>query len=130
MKEFTGYQCDHCSKLYKSKYHCNNHELNKCTHNPKNWDRCLGCIFSQQFQETIEVDSEHPYYGYQEFYEKTVTKYKCKKLEKEMYPFKAHAKNLPKRFPDTFKGIEQMPYLRSSGKETAFAVVHFCVFFR
>ena len=40
--ETTIYECEHCGKYYKSKYHCEKHEL-MCKQNPANQRACFGC---------------------------------------------------------------------------------------
>jgi len=105
MIEFKGYKCEYCSKLYQSKYHCKNHEETKCTYNPKNWDKCIECAHSVKQEGTYEFECE--YSG--DTISRSTTTYSCSKLNIEMYPFKAAAKKLPSRFPETFKDKTQMP---------------------
>ncbi|MFT5450582.1 MAG: hypothetical protein ACI9N9_000059 [Enterobacterales bacterium] len=42
MKEFNGYKCDHCSKLYQRKGACESHEVS-CKKNPENKRPCFEC---------------------------------------------------------------------------------------
>ena len=111
MIEFNGYKCEYCGKLYQTKHHCKNHEENKCTRNPKNWDKCIGCIYSQQYQDTIDIKFPDPVSGGYGMLtdEKQVTKYQCLKLKKQMYPFKAKSKGYVNKYPDTFGELHQMP---------------------
>jgi hypothetical protein len=97
------YYCDYCNKHLFLKHAMIKHE-NLCGQNPKNWDACIDCAFCEKIDVTYWIDND---WGGD--IEKTAQGFKCGKLDKEMYPFKAAKKNLPARFPGTFEGKEQMP---------------------
>lgn len=55
MKEFTGYKCDHCGKLYQREHACETHER-KCMKNPVNHRDCLN-FCSHLDRRDIEYDT-------------------------------------------------------------------------
>lgn len=107
MKEETKkvYHCDFCKKILFLKHAMAKHET-MCNNNPKNWDACINCANCQEVEVKYYVDG---YYSSGEGQERTVQGFKCTKLDKDLYPFKAFKKNLPEKWPETFEGKEQMP---------------------
>ena len=96
------YKCDHCRKVYQVKNACAIHEFN-CTRNPKNIAACGGCVFMEERPTEYFYDT-----GYGESSAKS-TKFHCKKLDKDMYPYKAIRLGLLDKYPEQFEEQEQMP---------------------
>lgn len=72
----TIYECEHCGKYYKRKYHCEKHEL-MCKKNPANQRACFGC--SNLSMETTTM------YGYLDN-EYDVKLLHCSVKDKFVYP--------------------------------------------
>lgn len=110
MKEFKGYKCEFCSKLYQSKYHCEKHEI-LCYHNPRNNHQCFYCYYCTK--ETINVKNNNEYYQVDEFgtIAETINVkiYHCKKLNKNLYPVSVLRKKLNIRYPEHFANQILMP---------------------
>ncbi len=99
------YYCDHCKKYYLRKDSCVKHEL-ICHKNPDNNRDCWGCNHLAKEETSIYHDT---YIGEQE---QKVQLFKCRKLEKWVYPPKVEMKNnwfdlgdefnepMPKECPD------------------------------
>lgn len=100
------FQCDHCKRNMFVKHACIKHEDN-CSKNPKNFHACGGCAYLQETEVEYWVKQNYNYES--GGYSNTVRGFKCTKLDKELYPFKATKKGLPDKYPGTFEGKEQMP---------------------
>ncbi|MNL06451.1 hypothetical protein D3C87_1270860 [compost metagenome] len=113
MKEInniTIYKCDFCAKELKRKYAMINHEL-ICNDNPENKKACHFCTHLEQVDK--EVYFENPYYNpdYNDDdgkYE-TVKVFRCKKLDKFMFPYSIEKRGLSNKYPSTFDEQEPMP---------------------
>lgn len=87
------------------------HEKN-CYSNPENFRICSGCGYLEEIKTTYLADVRRfgENYGVIEDVEERATNgFRCKKLDKEMYPFKAERKGLPEKYPESFEGKEPMP---------------------
>lgn len=98
------FTCDFCKKkkLYVRGAMAR-HEFN-CTYNPKNFSACSTCKHCEVIQFTITHDD-----GNFEWCVQQTRGFRCAKLNKGMYPFQAVKKGLLIKYPDQFKGQEQMP---------------------
>lgn len=100
----TIYVCDHCKKKLYVRQAMERHEK-WCTKNPENYKACGGCVYL----EDIKV----PYDVYDELGEISAQKeangFRCKKLDKILYPLKVEVKGLVKKYPETFKAQHPMP---------------------
>jgi hypothetical protein len=101
----TVFTCDHCEKKLFRKHAMVKHE-SFCQSNPDNYDACLNCKFIQLGEKVIHIESQD---YYMTDYIKTVRTFHCSKLDQPMYPFKAHKRGLPERFPEDFFGQIRMP---------------------
>lgn len=82
MKEFLGYKCDHCSKLYQKKHACSDHE-EICLKNPENYKPCLdSCEFLKR-KEIEYYTGFDDYHSGEPVYKKTKG-FHCSKLDKLM----------------------------------------------
>lgn len=102
LENITLYKCDFCPKRLIRKHAMEYHEHN-CSSNPKNQSACSGCAFIVEERKDIYYSDP---YGEGSFISKT---FKCEKLNKKMYPFKAVKMGLVDKYPETFEGEEQMP---------------------
>lgn len=109
----TIYQCDFCNRKMFKKHAMIAHEL-WCNSNPENFRACSGCKYLEEKQ--VEYSYNIPTVGQGLgiiFDGKTITKkttgFRCNKLNKDIYPFKAEKLNLPYKYPETFEGQEPMP---------------------
>jgi len=107
MKEFKGYKCDHCGKLYQIKHACEKHENISCRKHPKNDHRCWHCPHIQVSIEDLFV-GDCPYSG--EEWRKQKTFY-CKKKEVNLYShhFDKHIASYDPAQSDESKSIIRMP---------------------
>lgn len=105
MKELTKkvFYCDYCKKHGLSKSSMSRHEK-WCNYNPENRRACEGCINLEEVEVEYLFDSDE--YG---VIKKSSKGFRCKVLDKILYPVKAEKKDLPNKFPQTFKNQEQMP---------------------
>lgn len=100
----TLYICEHCNKKMQIKNAMIKHEFN-CPSNPKNMSACSGCIHMAEGETNV-------YYSFGPDIPETSRKCKtfhCKKLNKDLYPFKVVRKGLLEKYPESFEGMEQMP---------------------
>jgi len=100
MKIQTGvtlYRCDHCNKRYQVKNACEKHER-FCGKNPINHHACLTCEHLCKTVEEIEVDEYSNEWNTVISKQIKVTTFTCKALDKQLYSFRALAKNLVERF--------------------------------
>lgn len=82
------------------------HHEKWCASNPDNWKACSGCV---NLEETlVEVES-----GYMEDGVRDAKAFRCKVLNKLLYPIKVERRGLNKLYPETFKNQEPMPKLCS-----------------
>lgn len=101
------YQCEFCKRKMFRKHSMERHEK-WCDHNPDNFRKCHWC----SHLETISVEyyiTVYSPYGDLDETRKETTGFRCKKLDKMLYPFKAEKKGLPDKYPETFDGQEPMP---------------------
>lgn len=98
--------CDHCRKKMFGKGAMSKHEK-LCSSNPENWRACSGCVHCEP--ETVTYTTEVDLDEYRGPTERKSTAFRCKVLDKLMYPFKAEKKGLIKAFPNTFVNQEPMP---------------------
>lgn len=105
MKELTKkvFYCDHCKKHGLSKGSMSKHEK-WCNYNPENRRACEGCINLEEVPIKYLYDSDE--YG---VYTKEAKGFRCKILDKILYPLKVERKDLINRFPKTFENQERMP---------------------
>jgi hypothetical protein len=105
MKELTKkiYYCEHCKKHGLSKGHMAFHEK-WCDNNPENKKACIGCANL----ESVEIDGV--YFDHEgNDYSRKFNGFRCKALDKKLYPLKAERKDLPNKYPGTFDDQEPMP---------------------
>lgn len=103
MKQYTctAYRCDHCNKNYLRKHAAEKHEK-YCNQNPENFHACYNeCKYLEQTKKVVYGDE----YGSS----RNVTIYRCTKLDKILYNFKAEALGLLSKYPEHFEGQERMP---------------------
>jgi len=98
----TLYVCEHCARKMFRKHSMVNHE-EKCDKNPKNVKACFGCVHLT----TEEVEYEVEYYDGSDGRKSGC--FKCEKLNKIMYSWKAEKLNLPEKYPETFDEQKPMP---------------------
>lgn len=108
------YCCEFCNKQMFVKGRMITHEL-KCKNNPLNIEACRGCIYCEK---NISV-SYFTDTGYGER-ESISNCFKCTKLDKLMYPYRAEYKGLPKKYPETFDGQIAMPRVCEFKQEEEF----------
>ncbi len=78
-----------------------------CIKNPVNSKACFnGCVHLTT--EEVERCTGYSYDGDQHF--TTSGCFKCVKLKKLMYSFKAEQRGLPEMYPDDFEDQEKMPH--------------------
>lgn len=108
MKEVVKkvYYCDFCKKKGLSKYAMVKHEL-FCNSKPENFPSCSGCSHLEQ----TEIEYVNFYFnGYNESESIRKTNgFRCKKMDKLLYPLKALRLGLPSKYPETFYAQELMP---------------------
>ena len=107
MKEFQGFKCDHCGKLYQKKHACEKHEGSLCRKHPNNSHPCWFCPHLSE--STIDhFRGEDPYMG--EIWVKSRSYY-CKKKEVNLYSY-GYDKHITSYDPaqqDESKPLERMP---------------------
>lgn len=101
----TVYYCDHCKKKLLRKKAMEHHEK-YCASNPDNRRACEGCEHLEE--TTVEVEYGDDYYTNEPVIRR-VKAFRCKKLDKMLYPIKAEQRRLPERYPWTFENQEPMP---------------------
>ena len=89
----TLYVCEHCKKIYRSKRHCEKHEV-WCSRNPANRRACNTCVYAQQVTKEIEIADE---YGTHK--ELTMALY-CNKQDMYLMPLKVERKGNAFHFKD------------------------------
>lgn len=103
----TVYRCEFCKKKKMFvKQAMERHEA-KCSYNPANFVACAGCVHLEDIQIPYTVFGHNGYCETEE--ERKASGFKCKKLDKILYPPKAEHKGLVKKYPETFEGQERMP---------------------
>jgi len=105
VKNVDVFICDHCKKKLFRKHAMVNHEKS-CAKNPDNTKACFGCVYltTEEVERVVSVsydDDEHF---------QTSGCFKCVKLKKLMYSFKAEQRGLPQAYPDDFEDQEKMPH--------------------
>lgn len=103
IENVTLYECDHCQRKMRRAGDMTRHEKN-CKENPLNIDACLGCIYIKEEKVTYESLNADEWGS---TYEVESKAFRCTKLDKLMYPFKAekHAK----KYPNSFENQVRMP---------------------
>lgn len=99
-ENITVYICQHCKKRYFKKHAAELHEP-MCYSNPENVRACSHCVNLEETTNTYYWDTWNGEAS------RTVKAFKCKILEKMMYPFKAEKKGLIDKYPESFE--EQIP---------------------
>lgn len=95
----TAYKCEHCSKFYLQKRWIERHEK-FCHKNPNNQHKCFQfCKHLEKITHSID-DSERS--------SGTYTEFRCKKLDKYLYSFKAEKHTNP-FLMERLDGCERMP---------------------
>lgn len=109
----TVYQCEFCDKKLFIKAAMIKHEK-WCNSNPDNFRACVGCIHLEEIK--IEYSYSVPILGENlgvifdgSTVEKVTNGFKCNKLNKIIYPFKAEKLRLIDKYPETFENQESMP---------------------
>lgn len=105
VKDVTIFICDHCNKKLFRKHAMIKHEQ-LCIKNPDNTKACFGCVHLDI--EEVERVTHRSYDGDEHFQKSGC--FKCVKLKKLMYSFKAEQRGLPELYPDDFDGQEKMPH--------------------
>lgn len=103
-KAVTLYSCDFCSKTLFREHAMKSHE-DKCSNNPKNKKACYGCVHLTT--EEVERYSGCSYDGEPNYI--TSVCFKCEKLDKLMYSYKAEKLGLPEKYPEDFEEQKRMP---------------------
>jgi len=98
------YVCEHCGRKMFRKHSMINHE-EKCDKNPKNIKACFGCIHLQT--KMVFYEYGRSYDG--DYLEKESGCFKCVKLNKLMYSWKAEKLGLPEKYPESFEEQKPMP---------------------
>ncbi len=75
----------------------------RCNSNPDNMRACIGCKFAEK------VPIEYYYDAWDGDHIGKSYSFKCTKLNKLMYPYKAERMGLVDNFPEQFEGQEAMP---------------------
>lgn len=98
----TVYYCEHCKKKLFVKSAMERHEK-YCYQNPENRKACSGCIHLEEtevecyrYDELIGADAPFMANGF-----------RCKALDRLVYPTKVEKLGLPSKHPETF--ADQMP---------------------
>lgn len=81
-----------------------NHELT-CYSTPKNKRACSGCIHLEEIETSYYRENR---YNYSETEYKTKA-FRCKKLDKILYPYKVEKLKLLEKYPESFEDQEPMP---------------------
>jgi len=98
----TIYKCDHCGKIYQQLRFVPRHE-ETCKKNPDNRIACSGCVFMQEIEKSIDIDT---YDGYRTIKRKA---FFCKKKQIGLYPPKAIHSGVVGKYPEDFEEEERMP---------------------
>lgn len=109
------YECDFCSKELKRKHAMVSHEI-KCDKNPDNAKACHFCKHLTNATVPIWFDGNYGAGG--NFQEKNV--FKCRLLDKLMYPWQIEKKDLQNKYPETYEDQEPMPKQCDSFKQEDF----------
>ena len=107
MKEFQGYKCDRCGKLYQRKHACEKHENELCRKHPNNSHPCWFCPHLTDSLENTFIGDDS-YSG--EVWIKQKSFY-CKKKEINLYSFgfDKYIKSYDPAQLDESKPTERMP---------------------
>lgn len=106
LENISVYICDHCKKRYFVKGACERHEK-VCYSNPENYRACSACIHIEEIE--IKYTKEEWFDGRVIEQKYSVKGFRCKKLDKKLYPFKVEKKGLPDKYPESFEDQEPMP---------------------
>lgn len=100
----TVYSCEHCNHKLFLKHAMEKHEK-WCAKNPENIAACQGCVFIEKTTIEYEVYSSE----WNAYMTTTSKAFRCKKLDKMLYPKRAEKKGLIEKYPETFEGQYPMP---------------------
>jgi hypothetical protein len=101
-ENITVYICQHCKKRYFKKNACEKHET-ICYSNPENFRACSGCDHLEETTNKVFFDA------WDGESSRTFKAFRCKKLDKMLYPFKVEAKGIIGKYPESFEEQEPMP---------------------
>lgn len=109
IENVTIYKCDFCKKELKRKHAMVKHE-EFCNNNPKNCKACHFCEHLETIEKEVEFEKYHQGDGWCDFEPeyKNVKVFRCKKLNKLMFPFSIEKRELHKKY-ETFSEQEPMP---------------------
>lgn len=96
------YVCEHCKRKMFRKGDMTRHEKS-CKSNPDNQDACIYCLHC--VKKEVTYTGYHDGLGFETQLKSHA--FKCKKLDKLMYPFKAE--KYAKKYPKSFESQERMP---------------------
>lgn len=102
----TVYQCSFCKKKLFVKGAMERHEK-WCTHNPDNFKKCTGCMHMEEAEVFYKVEVSYDIYNGEET--RMSKAFRCRKLDKLLYPMIVEKKGLPGKYPETFKDQQPMP---------------------
>tara|TARA_R110002012_G_scaffold155511_2_gene316396 strand:+ start:206 stop:592 length:387 start_codon:yes stop_codon:yes gene_type:complete len=106
MKEFKGYKCDHCGKLYQKKHACEKHEEKLCSKSPNNQHPCHKCKYLEVGEgEYITSNCM----GYDVEVRQKFFFCSKKKVNLHTYKFDRHVKSFDPALFDDDKDLERMP---------------------
>jgi hypothetical protein len=107
MKEFKGFKCDHCGKLYQRKHACEKHENKFCNKHPNNLHQCWWCPYLSSKMVNHYL-GEH-FDGSEIWAEKRAFFCEKKQINLYCYKFDKHIKNYEPAQMDEDFTIERMP---------------------
>lgn len=111
IENVTLYKCDFCKKELKRKHAMIKHER-LCERNPENAKVCHFCEHLETIEKQVWFDNPyyHPDHTNDDGEYKKVKVFRCKKLDKLMFPFSIEKRELHKKY-ETFSEQEPMPIL-------------------
>ena len=101
-ENISVYICEHCGKRMFRMAAMVKHEV-ACYSNPENDRACSGCVHLEQIKTSYVVDT---YNGEREV---PTNGFRCKKLDKMLFPYKVEKKGLNTKYPESFENQEPMP---------------------
>ena len=109
IENVTIYKCDFCKKELKRKYAMIKHE-ELCNNNPKTCKACHFCEHLETIEKEVFFENRyyHPDYNDNDGEYKNVKVFRCRKLDKLMFPFSIEKRGLHKEW-STFEEQEPMP---------------------
>ena len=103
----TIYSCEFCKRKMFVKHAMIKHEQ-WCNSNPVNSRACSGCEHLEDTPVEYYITT-HSSDGDLDETRKEANGFRCKKLNKMLYPLKTEKKGLIEKYPETFEGQEPMP---------------------